>query len=167
MIVAKTETALRALQAQIQARRVRREYLALAHGVLARREGSIDAPVGRDPRHRTRMAVVASGRRAVTHFRVAERFPAATLLELRLDTGRTHQIRVHCASLGHPVVGDPVYSRRPNSLGLRRQALHAHRLTFVHPTTGVQMTFDAPLPDDIETALRLLRGGRDREAGPA
>jgi 23S rRNA pseudouridine1911/1915/1917 synthase len=127
----------------------------------------IDAPVGRDPRHRTRMAVVTSGRHAVTHFRVAERFRGATLLTLRLDTGRTHQIRVHCASIGHPVVGDPAYGRRPNPWGLRRQALHAHRLEFAHPRSGAELRFSAPLPDDVETALRLLRAGHQKEADPA
>lgn len=163
LVVAKTEAALRHLQAQIQSRRARRDYLALVHGRIARRVGTIDAPIGRDPRHRTRMAVVASGRRAVTHYRVAESFDQATLLEARLDTGRTHQIRVHCAHLGHPVVGDGVYGRRPNPWGLQRQALHACRLAFVHPASDEEMTFNAPLPDDIEAALRLLRAGAGRQ----
>jgi len=160
LVVAKTDAALRSLQAQIQARRAGRDYLALVHGAVAVGEGTIDAPVGRHPRHRTRMAVVASGRRAVTRYRVVERFADATLLELRLQTGRTHQIRVHCASIGHPIVGDRVYGRRPNPWGLRRQALHAFRLTFVHPTTGAEMSFVAPLPADIEAALGRLREAR-------
>jgi 23S rRNA pseudouridine1911/1915/1917 synthase len=157
LVVAKTERALRALQAQIQTRRAGREYRALVHGRVARPDGRIEAPIGRDPRHRTRMAVVASGRRAVTHYRVAEAFGAATLLDVRLETGRTHQIRVHCAYVGHPVVGDPVYGRRPNPWGLARQALHAHRLTFAHPLSGAPVSFTAPLPADMATALRLLR----------
>ncbi|MBI3997946.1 MAG: RluA family pseudouridine synthase [Armatimonadetes bacterium] len=157
LVVAKTEAALRHLQAEIQSRRARRDYLALVHGRVAREEGIIDAPIGRDPRHRTRMAVVATGRRAVTFYRVREGYPRATLLEVRLETGRTHQIRVHCASLGHPVVGDPVYGRRPNPWGLRRQALHAYRLTFVHPSSGRELTLTVPLPADIDAALQALR----------
>ncbi len=167
LVVAKTEAALRHLQAQIQARRARRDYIALVHGRMAKREGTIDAPIGRDPRHRTRMAVVASGRRAVTHYRVAEAFEGATLLDVRLETGRTHQIRVHCAHLGHPVVGDPVYGRRPNPWGLARQALHAHRLAFVHPGSGAALSFTASLPADMASALRVLRShssARERRA---
>ncbi len=160
LVVAKTDQALASLQAQMYSRRARRDYLALVHGRVAQAQGTVNAPIGRDPRHRTRMAIVASGRRAVTHYRVAERFPDATLLEVSLGTGRTHQIRVHCASLRHPVVGDPAYSRRPNPWGLRRQALHARRLTFLHPVTGTEMVFTAPPPADIEAALRLLRAGR-------
>ncbi|MDR7522210.1 MAG: RluA family pseudouridine synthase [Armatimonadota bacterium] len=159
MVIAKTDAALRSLAAQIQARRAQRAYLALVWGRVAGSGGVVDAPIGRDPRHRTRMAVVASGRRAVTHYQVVERFAAATLIEARLETGRTHQIRVHCASLGHPVVGDPVYGRRPNPWGVRRQALHAHRLAFVHPETGEEMVLTAPLPADMEDALALLRAG--------
>lgn len=159
LVVAKTEVTLRGLQAQIQARRVQRHYLALVHGRIARTTGTIDAPIARDPRHRTRMAIVASGRRAVTHFRVAERFAEATLLEARLETGRTHQIRVHCASLGHPIVGDQVYGRRSNPWGLRRQALHAFRLAFIHPVSGTLMTFTALLPEEMDTALAVLRAG--------
>ncbi len=162
LVVAKTEAALRSLQAQIQSRRARRDYLALVHGRLRRASGVIDAPIGRDPRHRTRMAVIASGRRAVTHYRVAESFDEATLLEVRLETGRTHQIRVHCAHLGHPLVGDPVYRRRANPWGLRRQALHASRLAFEHPASGRSLTFNAPLPGDIEAALRALRAASGR-----
>lgn len=158
LVVAKTEAAWRGLQAQIQSRRARRDYLALVHGRVQQSSGVIDAPLGRHRRHRTRMAVVASGRRAVTHYRVAERFDEATLLEVRLDTGRTHQIRVHCAHLGHPVVGDPIYGRRANPWGLRRQALHARGLAFVHPVSGAALAFSAPLPADIEAALQALRG---------
>jgi 23S rRNA pseudouridine1911/1915/1917 synthase len=160
MVVAKSERALRSLQAQIQHRSARRDYLALVHGRVARMEGTVDAPIGRDPRHRTRMAIVASGRRAVTRYRVAERFADATLLEVGLETGRTHQIRVHCASLGHPVVGDRVYGPRPNPWGMRRQALHAFRLALVHPVTGADMVFTTPLPPDMEAALQMVRRGR-------
>ncbi len=164
LVVAKTDQALRSLQTQMQSRRARRDYLALVHGRVAQAQGTVTAPIGRDPHHRTRMAIVASGRRAVTHYRVAERFADATLLEVSLGTGRTHQIRVHLASLGHPVVGDPIYGPRPNPWGLRRQALHARRLTFLHPATGAEMAFTAPLPTDIDAALAMLRTGA-RTAG--
>ncbi len=165
LVVAKNDAALRRLQAELQARRIRREYLALVHGSVAQPEGTVDAPIGRDPRHRTRMAVSASGRRAVTRYRVMERLPGTTLLEIRLETGRTHQIRVHCEHIGHPVVGDPVYARRPNPWGMRRQALHARRLAFAHPVSGREMAFDAPLPPDLEAALGLLRAAAGSPGG--
>ncbi|MDR7423082.1 MAG: RluA family pseudouridine synthase [Armatimonadota bacterium] len=158
LVVAKTEAALRALQAQIRAREMRREYLALVWGRLDG-EGTIDAPIGRDPRHRTRMAVNPRGRRAVTGYRAVEHFARVTLLALRLASGRTHQIRVHCAAIGHPVVGDPTYGRRPNPWGLQRQALHAARLAFRHPTGGALLAFTSPLPEDIAGALGRLRAG--------
>lgn len=164
LVVAKSETALRELQAQIQTRRMRREYLALVHGRVAQDAGTIDAPIGRDPLRRTRMAIVPGGRGAVTHYQVLERFADATLLRLRLETGRTHQIRVHCASLGHPVAGDATYGRRTNPWGLRRQALHAARLLFDHPVTGAPLVFEAPLPEDMARALAQLRS---RETGAA
>jgi 23S rRNA pseudouridine1911/1915/1917 synthase len=157
LIVAKTEAALRALQAAIKAREVRREYLALVHGRVAVAEGTIEAPIARHPRHRRRMAVVARGRGAVTRYRVRDRFASATLVEASLQTGRTHQIRVHFAHLGHPVVGDPVYGRRGERWGMRRQALHAFRLTFTHPGTGALIAVEAPLPQDMANALDAVR----------
>jgi 23S rRNA pseudouridine1911/1915/1917 synthase len=157
LVVAKTEAALRALQAAIKAREVRREYLALVHGRVAVAEGTIEAPIARHPRHRRRMAVVARGREAVTRYRVRDRFGAATLVEASLQTGRTHQIRVHFAHLGHPVVGDPVYGRRGERWGMRRQALHAFRLTFTHPGTGALIAVEAPLPQDMANALDAVR----------
>jgi 23S rRNA pseudouridine1911/1915/1917 synthase len=134
---------------------VKRTYLALARGVVAS-AGSIDAPIGRHPKHRTRMAVVASGKPAVTHYRVKKRFPAHTLLECDLETGRTHQIRVHLASIGHPIEGDPVYAGRGEQK-LARQALHAWQLAFVHPRSGRSMRFEAPLPEDFRALLETLR----------
>lgn len=160
IVVAKSEEALVGLQAQIQSRRARRDYTALVHGRVPRESGTIEAPVGRDPRRRTRMAVVASGRRAVTHYRVVERFPGASMLELRLETGRTHQIRVHCAHIGHPVIGDRVYGRRAKVWGISRQALHASRLSFAHPVLGTEMCLSAPLPADMAEALSALRRSR-------
>jgi 23S rRNA pseudouridine1911/1915/1917 synthase len=155
LVVAKHEPAQLSLVRQLQAHTVKRTYLALARGVVAA-GGSIDAPIGRHPKHRTRMAVVASGKPAVTHYRVRKRFAAHTLLECDLETGRTHQIRVHLASIGHPIEGDPVYAGRGERL-LPRQALHAWKLEFVHPRSGKSMRFEAPLPDDFRALLESLR----------
>ena len=140
---------------QLQARTVKRTYLALARGKVAA-GGKVDAPVGRHPVHRTRMAVVAGGKPAVTHYRVRERFAAHTLLECDLETGRTHQIRVHLASIGHPLEGDPVYGGR-GSHRLPRQALHAWKLAFAHPRDGSAVSFESPLPADFRALLESLR----------
>jgi len=155
MVVAKTLTAQAALVRQMQARSVTREYVALASGDIATR-GVVDAPIGRHPRHRTTMAVVATGKPARTHFDVVERFGVATLLRCRLETGRTHQIRVHLASLGHPLVGDPAYGRK-GELSFARQALHAARLALVHPVSGDACRWESPLPQDFEALLAALR----------
>jgi 23S rRNA pseudouridine1911/1915/1917 synthase len=155
LVVARHEAAQLSLVRQLQAHTVKRTYLALARGVVAS-AGSIDAPIGRHPKHRTRMAVVASGKPAVTHYRVKKRFPAHTLLECDLETGRTHQIRVHLASIGHPIEGDPVYAGRGEQK-LARQALHAWQLAFVHPRSGRSMRFEAPLPEDFRALLETLR----------
>ncbi|MBI4276995.1 MAG: RluA family pseudouridine synthase [Armatimonadetes bacterium] len=161
LVVAKHDAALRALQAQIAARSVSRRYLALVHGTVAPEQGMVDAPIGRHPVHRKRRAVVPGGRRAVTHYRVLERFGEYTLIEASLETGRTHQIRVHMAHIGHPVAGDPVYGWRRNAVGLERQALHAYRLAFDHPGTGERVGFEAPLPEDLTAALERLRTGAE------
>jgi len=156
MVVARSEEAHRALAAQIRSRELGRAYLALAQGRLDSRSGTIDAPIGRDRRRRTRMAVRAGGREARTHFEVIELLPADTYLEARLETGRTHQIRAHFAAIGHPLAGDPRYGggERP---GLRRQFLHSHRLQLTHPLSGERMEFDSELPDDLSEALALAR----------
>ena len=155
LVVAKNEATQLALVRQLQARTVKRTYLALARGRVER-EGSVDAPIGRHPVHRTRMAVVPGGKPAVTHYKPVERFAAHTLLECRLETGRTHQIRVHLASIGHPLEGDATYAGRgPQAFG--RQALHAWRLAFLHPASGVEVAFESPLPDDFEALLERLR----------
>lgn len=160
MVVAKTPVAMRALVRQLKERTVRRTYAALVHGGFREDEGTIDAPIGRHPTQRVRMAVVPDGGRpAVTHFRVLERLGEYTWLEARLETGRTHQIRVHLAFIGHPVAGDPIYSRRPEVLGLTSQALHARELSLVHPRTGEPLTFQAPLPEEMRAALRRLGAG--------
>jgi 23S rRNA pseudouridine1911/1915/1917 synthase len=155
LAVARTEAAQRDLVRQLQARTVRREYLALVHGTVAR-GGSIDAPIGRHPVRRTAMAVVAKGKRAVTHYEPRERFAGCTLLVCRLETGRTHQIRVHMAALKHPLVGDPTYGRR-HGLAFHRQALHAWRLGLLHPVTGRPMQWESPLPPDFAALLDSLR----------
>jgi 23S rRNA pseudouridine1911/1915/1917 synthase len=140
---------------QLQARTMKRTYLALARGTV-KTPGTVDAPVGRDPRSRTRMAVVASGKPAVTHYRVRKAYPMHTLLECELESGRTHQIRVHLASIGHPVEGDPIYAGRGPAL-LGRQALHAWKLAFAHPATGKPARFEAPLPEDFSRLLKTLK----------
>jgi len=155
LVVAKTLPAQTALVRQLAARTVTREYLALAAGDIAR-PGTIDAPIGRHPRRRTTMAVIATGRPARTHYDVAERFGIATLLRCRLETGRTHQIRVHLASIGHPLVGDPAYGRKP-PVAFGRQALHAVRLGLIHPVTGTACVWESPLPGDFAQLLDQLR----------
>ena len=154
LVVAKTEPAQASLVRQLQARTMKRTYLALARGVV-KAAGMIDAPVGRDPRSRTRMAVVPSGKPAVTHYKVRKSFAHHTLLECQLESGRTHQIRVHLASIGHPVEGDPVYAGRGEGL-LPRQALHAWKLAFAHPSTGKAVRFESPLPADFARLLKTL-----------
>jgi len=157
LVVAKSELALRDLQQQVASRTMRRTYLALVRGRLPHDEGTIEAPIGRHPRHRTRMAVVAGGRKASTRYRVIERMPGYTLVEASLVTGRTHQIRVHFAHLGHPVAGDPVYGGKTADLALTRQALHAYRLRFRHPTSGSEMAFEAAPPADFAGAVARAR----------
>jgi len=154
-VVAKTEGAQQSLVRQLQARTVKRTYLAIARGRIAR-DGTVDAPVGRHPVQRTKMAVVDSGKPAVTHYRVREKLAHHTLLECDLETGRTHQIRVHLASIGHPLEGDPAYAGRGPKL-IPRQALHAWRLAFVHPASGEAVRFESPLPADLQELLERLR----------
>jgi 23S rRNA pseudouridine1911/1915/1917 synthase len=157
LVVARTDEAHAALQAQVQRREVERIYLALAGGRLASRTGTIDAPIGRASRQRHRMAVSgAAPREARTHFTVLELLAAETYLQARLETGRTHQIRAHFAAIGHPLVGDTTYggSEKP---GLRRQFLHAHRLAFAHPVSGESMAFESALPEDLVEALEAAR----------
>jgi 23S rRNA pseudouridine1911/1915/1917 synthase len=158
LVVAKTETAQTDLVRQLQARSVRREYLALAAGDIAR-DGTVDAPIGRHPVKRTSMAVHPAGRHAVTHYEVRERFGDCTLMLCRLETGRTHQIRVHLASIGHPVVGDRLYGA-PAMIGSRttlpRYFLHAHQIRFTQPSTGQPVTVVSPLPAELEEWMHSL-----------
>jgi 23S rRNA pseudouridine1911/1915/1917 synthase len=176
LVVAKTLKAHRSLVEQLHDRSVHREYLALVVGTLVS-GGTVDAPIGRHRTQRTRMAVVGDGRPAVTHYQVLERFAAHTLLAVRLETGRTHQIRVHMAHLHHPLVGDAVYAGRPRLpkgasatlvsalRGFSRQALHATRLGLMHPDSGAAMSWEVPIAADLDALLGVLRrepggGGR-------
>jgi 23S rRNA pseudouridine1911/1915/1917 synthase len=159
--IAKTDLAYQHLQAQLQAKTARREYLGLIYGVPKTETGSIDLPIGRNPQDRKRMAIVSiedGGRNAITHWRVKERFGNYTLIHFQLETGRTHQIRVHSAKMGHPLVGDPIYSSG-HSLGvnLPGQALHAWKLQLQHPASGNLVEVTAPLPRSFATLLEVLR----------
>ena len=168
MVVALSDRAHTVLTAQLQDKTVGREYDALVAGTFTA-GGTVDAPIGRHPRDRKRMAVVAQGRPAVSHYRIGERFSAHTLLRVFLETGRTHQIRVHMAYIQHPLVGDPVYGLRqrlPKGAddtvraalgGLRRQALHAARLVLQHPATEETLSWDVPRPPDMEEVMNVLR----------
>ena len=157
LVVARSERAHRRLQRMLRDRTIARHYLTLVHGATPPAL-TIDRPIGRDRRVRTRQAIdLAEGRDAVTHLRRLEELGRFSLLEARLETGRTHQIRVHLEAVGHPVVGDRVYGRREENLGLERQFLHAARLAFPHPETGEPIEVESPLPHDLELALARAR----------
>ncbi len=158
LVVAKSEQAHRHLAAQLQERSLTRVYWTLVHGELTEATATVDAPIGRDPRDRKRMAVVDGGRPAITDFRVLARYPRTTELEVRLRTGRTHQIRVHLAYTGHPLVGDPVYGRRGD--GAARLALHACEIRFAHPADGRPMAFESPLPPELTRMRDAAHEGR-------
>ena len=182
LVVAKTDQAHLALQSQIQARSVDRRYFALVWGATKFNEAVVDAPIGRHPTDRQKQAVIKdtkryTARKAITHLKVLERFEGFTLLEAKLDTGRTHQIRVHCSFIGHPVVGDPTYGGAKRAIpsgygkldqrdlsrlidGLQGQALHAFSLSFDHPITGERLSFEAPLPPDIDALITWFRRER-------
>jgi 23S rRNA pseudouridine1911/1915/1917 synthase len=173
LVVAKTVEAQTALVEQLQARSFTREYDAVVNGVLTG-GGTVDAPIGRHPVDRKRMAVVRNGKPAVTHYRLVERFRAHSHIKVQLETGRTHQIRVHMAHQRYPLIGDPVYGGRlrlPPACSealqgllrrFRRQALHASRLGLVHPTSGEYMEWCAPLPQDMQQLLSVLRQDREQ-----
>ena len=157
LIVCKNDAAHRAIAAQLKEHSIHRKYLAVCHGVIKEEEGCIDKPVGRHPDDRKKMAVTPRGKRAVTHYRVLQRFEKYTYLECVLETGRTHQIRVHMASVGHPLLGDAVYSPIPSPYRLEGQVLHAWTLGFRHPSTGEYMEIEAPLPEYMKRLLTVLR----------
>ena len=165
LVVAKTLIAQTDLVRQLQARSVKRDYLAVVQGLVAH-DGTVEAPLGRHPSQRVKMAIVHNGKPAVTHYTVLERFDFHSLVRCSLETGRTHQIRVHMQSIGHPLAGDPVYGGRPINLPpplhdavktLGRQALHAERLGLIHPVSGVAMEWRAELPQDMADLLKALR----------
>ena len=175
LMVARTDAAQHSLMAQLKARRVKKTYLALVAGEVSAEVGRIEAPIGRDPKHRTRMAVVPDGRTSTTGYRVRERFAGWTLLELDLVTGRTHQIRVHLDAIGHPVAGDPVVGtgtarKGPRPAGVRpplqRLFLHAWRLQLTSPSDGHLIRAEAPLPPELEVVLDGLRGAASDLSGP-
>ena len=160
MIAAKTDRAHVGLAKQFADHSIERRYLAITRGKPTPPAGIVDAPLARSPSNRKKIAVVSGGKRAVTHYRTIEPLTGAALVECRLETGRTHQVRVHMASLGHPLVGDPVYGGRhpvAERLGFARQALHAARLGFVHPISGATQVYDSAIPDDMQELFSALR----------
>ena len=159
LVVAKTNAAHESLSAQLKERKALRRYYCIVNGNIKEDCGTIDRPIGRHPSDRKKMAVIEGGREAVTHFKVLERFGRYTLTECILETGRTHQIRVHMASIGHSIVGDPVYGVKKESFKLNGQLLHAKTIGFKHPETGVLMEFDSPLPPHFDAVLSKLRNG--------
>ncbi|OFW77968.1 MAG: pseudouridine synthase [Alicyclobacillus sp. RIFOXYA1_FULL_53_8] len=156
LVLAKSDLAYASLAAQLKEHTMERRYRAIVHGRIDHEEGTIEAPIGRDPKNRQRMGVTDNGKDSVTHFHVLERFPNHTYLELKLETGRTHQIRVHMTYIGYPLVGDPVYGHRHDD-GFAGQALHAMTLGFNHPLGGERLRFDAVVPADILDFVDGLR----------
>lgn len=157
IMAAKNDDAHQSLSRQLKEHSVTRQYIALVHGNVAHDLGTVDAPIGRHPVNRKEMAVRKDGRHAVTHFHVLERFKDYTLVECKLETGRTHQIRVHMQFIGHPLVGDPVYGPKRTLPGIEGQALHARVLGFLHPRTRQYLEFASPLPDDMQSIIERLR----------
>lgn len=161
LVAAKTPESLRKLGAAIARRRIGREYLGLVHGVPEHARGRIEGPIGRDPQNRLRYAIVADGKPSVTHYELREAFAKHAELAFTLETGRTHQIRVHLAAMGHPLLNDPVYGKAEPRYGLPGQALHAWRLSFKHPRTGELMSFVAEPPPEYVHARDLVRASRN------
>jgi 23S rRNA pseudouridine1911/1915/1917 synthase len=157
ILIAKTPAALNALGAAMRERRIEREYVGLVVGIPDAERGTIEGSIGRDPKSRLRFAVLAGGKPAVTHYEVKERLVAASELTFRLETGRTHQIRVHMNAFGYPIVGDPLYGRSEPRVHIERQALHARRLRFTHPLTGAHLAFESEPPADYVLARDALR----------
>ena len=157
LIVAKNDEAHMNMSKQIQERKVTKKYIALVRGVVAEDEATIDLPIARSTKDRKKMAVDPKGKNAVTHFKVLKRYDNYTLLELKIDTGRTHQIRVHMSYIGHPVVGDEVYSNGKNEFGVQGQMLHARYLQFKHPITGKELSLEASIPEYFEDVLEKLK----------
>lgn len=156
IIIAKNDITHQNLSDQISSRKIKKTYLALVKGIIEENEGTVNMPIGRSTKFRTKMEVTKNGKDAITHFRVIRRYEDYTYLEINIETGRTHQIRVHLSKIGHPIVGDNVYSNGKNSLGIDGQMLHAYRLEFTHPTTGKIMKLEAPIPKYFENALSKI-----------
>lgn len=159
LMIAKNDAAHASLASQLEVHSITRKYRAIVYNNFNEDEGTVNAPIGRDPKNRLRQAIVTDGRRAVTHYKVLERLGRFTYIEAKLETGRTHQIRVHMAHIHHPLLGDSVYGPNKNSLGAEGQMLHAGVLGFVHPTTGEYMEFTAEAPVEFTKALEKLRNG--------
>jgi 23S rRNA pseudouridine1911/1915/1917 synthase len=161
MVIAKTETAMQSLSRQFKDRTVRKQYVALIRGHIEPERGEIETLIGRSPHNRKKMSArVKSGRQAVTHYTTVERFAEAACLQVTIETGRTHQIRVHMAHLGHPILGDREYGRArslADGTPIDRQMLHAARLSFTHPINGRPLEFEAPLPEDMRQLIQHLR----------
>lgn len=157
LVIAKNDNAHNKLSEQFKEHSMKRVYVALVEGILKKEEGTIDAPLGRHPEQRIKIAVLKDGRRAVTHYKVLERYKANTLVECRLETGRTHQIRVHMAHIGHPLVGDPVYGHKKQRFNLKGQLLHAKVLGFIHPTTNEYIQFESDIPDYFKKIIDILK----------
>ena len=160
MVVAKNDISHVNLSEQIQSKAARRSYLAIVHGTISDNAGIIEGAIGRHKIDRKKMAIVSNGKPAITEFKVIERFKDFTFVECNLKTGRTHQIRVHMTSIGHPLVGDPKYGNRKNPFDITGQALHSHTLTLIHPTKSKIMTFTAKLPEDMMNILKFIRDKR-------
>lgn len=156
VIVAKNDNAHLNISKQIQERKVTKTYIALVRGNIKENEATINMPIGRSMQDRKKMAVTKKGKEAITHFKVLKRYEGFTLLELKIETGRTHQIRVHLAQIGYPIVGDTVYSNGKNPFNVTGQMLHAAKLEFMHPTKNQKVTFEAPLPEYFSNVLKML-----------
>lgn len=160
LIIAKNDKAHINMSNEIKNRKVKKVYIALVRGIVAENEATINMPIGRSNKDRKKMAVVKNGKEAITHFKVIKRFDKYTLLEVKIDTGRTHQIRVHLSEIGHPVVGDEIYSNGKNEFGVHGQLLHAKSLDFKHPITGKDMHLEAELPEEFKNILKKLEEER-------
>lgn len=157
LVIAKNDNAHKKLAEQLKEHSMKREYVALVEGIMKEESGMVDKPLGRHPKERIKMAIVSGGKRAVTHYEVVERFEKNTLVKCVLETGRTHQIRVHMLYLGHPLVGDPVYGHKKQKFNLNGQMLHAKKLGFIHPTTEKYMEFESEIPEYFINVLKKLR----------